>query len=65
MNPYDIIQGTSTDASGNVTSYIFQMDYSATSTPGQVQTNLFYGFILFFMMTALIVGYFNSKFKKG
>ena len=36
----------------------------ATSTIEQVQTNLFHGFVLFFLVATLVVAYFAYKFKK-
>jgi len=39
-------------------------DDTATSTREQVQTNLYYGFILFFITAALVVAYFTNKFKE-
>lgn len=36
----------------------------ATSTIEQVQSNIFHGFILFYLTAILIVAYFAYKFKK-
>lgn len=34
------------------------------SSIDQVQNNLYHGFILFFLVTTLVVAYFHSHFKK-
>lgn len=39
-------------------------DLSATSTIEQYQTNLYNGFVLFFISAALVIAYFAYKFKK-
>lgn len=58
------INGTSVDSNGSTTTWSLVVNASATSSPAQVQTNLFNGFILFFLVASLVIGYFTIKFKK-
>lgn len=36
----------------------------ATTSPEQLQTNIFHGFLLFLITAFLLVAFFTSKFKK-
>lgn len=37
--------------------------YNSTSSPEQTQTNLYNGFILFFLIAFCIIGYYRTRFK--
>lgn len=62
MNQF-LIQGQSIDELGATTTYMATITPPDISNAAQVQTNLFYGFLLFFIVVVGIVGFFSHKFK--
>jgi len=58
-----ILQGTAVDSTGATTTYNIQLQSDGTSTPEQTQTNLFFGFVLFFIVAGGIILYFQRRFK--
>jgi len=57
------ITGSAIDSNGSTTLYSFSVQSDGTSFPEQVQSNLFFGFILFFIISGSIIFYFQRKFK--
>jgi len=58
-----LIQGTSSDGSATTT-YNITLQSDGTSSLEQTQTNLFYGFLLFFIIVFGIVSYFQNRWNK-
>lgn len=64
---YTTSQSTQTGQTIYATTTYFYVEkniQNSTSSPAQMQTNLFFGVVLFILVASLIVGYFTIKFKK-